>query len=191
MHLADRIHLNEVFRAYIPDFTYKLVRIHDYTNEELLNRKNEISFLMMINRIQNAKDLTAFLQAEHDEVRSIIDRASPQLLEIIADTIWSLCMKMNVPVDEAKECVRKVKERNMGYLFENMEKIDVSERYTGKEARTGYTARPAGKTTTAQDCRTEFQPHCAAPRQIVPVPASQRKTCLQWRTSATKSNTLI
>lgn len=36
-------------------------------------------------------------------------------------------MKMNVPLDEAEECVRKVKERNMGYLFENMEKMDIQE----------------------------------------------------------------
>lgn len=49
------------------------------------------------------------------------------MLEIFAETIWSLCMKMNVPTKEAEECVNKVKERNMGYLFENMEKMDIQE----------------------------------------------------------------
>lgn len=39
MHLQDRIYLREVFGAYIPDFTYKVVRIHDYSNEELLSMK--------------------------------------------------------------------------------------------------------------------------------------------------------
>lgn len=127
MQLASRIHMSEIFNPYIPDFTYKLVRIHDYTNEELLDRKNEMSFLMMINRIQGPKDLTAFLQVEQDKVNDIIQKASPQVLEIIADTIWSLCMKMNIPPEEAEECVRKVKEQNMGYLFENMEKMDIQE----------------------------------------------------------------
>lgn len=127
LHLKDRVHLKEVFGAYIPDFTYKLVRIHDYTNEQLLSRENEMSFLMMINRIQTSEDLEAFLQVEQDKVKNIVDKASPQILEIIAETIWSLCMKMNVPLDEAKECVRKVKERNMGYLFESMEKMDIQE----------------------------------------------------------------
>lgn len=45
-------------------------------------------------------------------------------------------MKMNVPLNEAEECVRKVKERNMGYLFENMEKLDIQEeRRKTREAR--------------------------------------------------------
>lgn len=36
-------------------------------------------------------------------------------------------MKMNVPLKEAERCVEKVKERNMGYLFANMEKMDIQE----------------------------------------------------------------
>lgn len=88
------------------------------------------------NRTQRKrKDLEAFLRVEQSRVKGIVDKASPQVLEIIAETIWSLCMKMNVPLDEAEECVRKVKERNMGYLFENMEKLDIQEeRRKTKEA---------------------------------------------------------
>lgn len=38
-----------------------------------------------------------------------------------------LCRKMNVPEEETCQLVEQVKERNMGYLFENMEKIDIQE----------------------------------------------------------------
>ena len=45
-------------------------------------------------------------------------------------------MKMNVSQEEAKQCVEKVKERQMGYLFENMEKMDIqAERRNTAEAR--------------------------------------------------------
>lgn len=44
--------------------------------------------------------------------------------EIIASTIWSLCMKMNLPGEEAIKYVNKIKGK-MGYLFENMEKVDI------------------------------------------------------------------
>lgn len=127
LNFRDRIHLKDVFGDYCPNFTYKVVRIHDYTNEELLDREDEMSFLMVINRIQSTKDLSEFLQVEQETVRRIVDKASPQVLEIFAETIWSLCMKMNVPLEEAEKCVNKVKERNMGYLFENMEKMDIQE----------------------------------------------------------------
>ena len=35
--------------------------------------------------------------------------------QIICSAIWSLCMKMNVPQEEAELCVEKVRERQMGY----------------------------------------------------------------------------
>ena len=45
-------------------------------------------------------------------------------------------MKMNVSEEEAKQCVDKVKERRMGFLFENMEKMDIQEERR-KTAETG------------------------------------------------------
>lgn len=56
---------------------------------------------------------------------AIIRKAPEHILELIAKTVWNLCMKMNVPQDEAEKCVREVRERQMGYWFENMEKMDI------------------------------------------------------------------
>lgn len=45
-------------------------------------------------------------------------------------------MKLNLPQEEAEQCVRKVRERQMGYWFENMEKMDIqAERRNTAEAR--------------------------------------------------------
>lgn len=45
-------------------------------------------------------------------------------------------MKMNVPQNEASQYVRKVREREMGYWFENMEKMDIQlERRNTAQAR--------------------------------------------------------
>lgn len=113
MNFRDRIHLKDVFGDYFPDFTYKVVRIHDYTNEELLCREDEMSFLMMINRVQTTEDMSAFWQVEQEKVKRIVDRASPQVLEIFAETIWSLCMKMNVPQEEAENRAERAQELSM------------------------------------------------------------------------------
>ncbi|MDO4331858.1 MAG: Rpn family recombination-promoting nuclease/putative transposase [Eubacteriales bacterium] len=125
LHLRDRFMMKEALLEYLPDFTYRVVRLHDYTDEELLGREDEMSLLMMINKIQTAEDMTRFLQGEQEKISEIVSKAPAHILEIIASTIWSLCIKMNLPVKEAEECVKKVKDRNMGYLFENMEKIDI------------------------------------------------------------------
>ena len=136
MHLGNRIMMKELFEKYIPNFTYKLVRNHDYSNEELLENKDEMSLLMMLGKAQTAEDIHQLLEVEHEKVDAIIQKAPEHILEMIASTLWSLCMKMNLPQNEAEQCVRKVRERQMGYWFENMEKMDIqAERQNTAEAR--------------------------------------------------------
>lgn len=39
--------------------------------------------------------------------------------------MWALLIKMNVPVDVVKEMMGEIGGHGMGYLFENMEKMDI------------------------------------------------------------------
>lgn len=135
LHLKDRIFMNEIFGEFIPDFTYRLIRIHDYSNEELLSREDEISLLMMINKVQTAEDFKDFLASQNEQINAIIQKTPERILQIIADTIWGLCRKMNVPEQETRQCIEKVRGRQMGYLFENMEKMDIqAERQNTQDA---------------------------------------------------------
>lgn len=136
LNLRDRILMNDIFSDFIPDFTYKLVRCHDYTNEELLENKDEMSLLMTLGKVQTVEDVSRLVTVEKDKVEGIIRKAPEHLLEVIASTIWSLCMKMNVPQEEAAQYTRKVREGQMGYWFENMEKMDIqAERRNTAKAR--------------------------------------------------------
>ena len=136
MSLGERIFMGDVFSAYVPDFTYKLINLHGYTNDELLAHGDEMSFLMMINRVQSAEDLKDFLNVNREQVQGIIDGASEGILEIIMGTIWNLMMKMNMPTEDAQDCMRELGERSMGNWFENMDKMDIqAERKNTAEAR--------------------------------------------------------
>lgn len=136
LHLKDRILMNEIFDSYLPDFTYKLVRIHDLTNEELMDREDEMSLLMMINKVQTPEELEWLLKTEQPGIARIVRETSEPILEVITSVVWALCMKMNLPREEAKQCVEKVKERRMGYLFENAKLPDIQAvRREAQEAR--------------------------------------------------------
>ncbi len=124
-HLKDRIMMNDLFADYIPDFTYRLIRIHDYSNEELLSREDEMSLLMMLNKVQTEDDFREFWNAQEEKGNLILQKASDSVLQIIADTIFALCRKMNVPEQEIEQCVEQVRRRRMGVLFENMQKMDI------------------------------------------------------------------
>ena len=136
MSLGERIFMGDVFSAYVPDFTYKLINLHGYTIDELLAHGDEMSFLMMINRVQSTEDLKDFLNVNREQVQGIIDGASEGILEIIMGTIWNLMMKMNMPTEDAQDCMRELGERSMGNWFENMDKMDIqAERKNTAEAR--------------------------------------------------------
>ena len=125
LHLHERILMNQIFGEYIPDFTYRMVRIQDYSNTDLLAREDEMSFLMMINKIQTVEEYNNFLDAKSDVISRIFKRAPEHIIAIFADTVASLCRRLKATEVETEQCVEKVRKRQVGYLFENMEKMDI------------------------------------------------------------------
>nr|WP_296477399.1 Rpn family recombination-promoting nuclease/putative transposase [uncultured Acetatifactor sp.] len=55
MHLRNRIGDSLRRPEWIPDFRYEVIRIHDYSNQELLDREDEMSLIMLINQIPRCK----------------------------------------------------------------------------------------------------------------------------------------
>ena len=58
-------------------------------------------------------------------VDSIYVNAPDEIKEIYKKILWSLLMKMKVPSENARELMGGIGGRGMGYLFENMEEIDI------------------------------------------------------------------
>lgn len=124
-HLQDRIRDGARHAKWIPDFEYEVVRIHDYSDGELLERGDEMSLVMLINKIQEAADLDNFIRIPPERMSRILEGSPEQVVDTVVSVIESLCFKIGVSAEEREQCVRKVEARDMGYLFENMEKIDI------------------------------------------------------------------
>ena len=127
MHLRDRIGAIGKVREWIPDFRYHLVRIHDYSNQELLQRGDEMSLVMLINKIQDTADLEQFIRIPPDRMDRIIRDSPEHVIDVLVSAMESLCFKIDASAEERTLCVRKVRERKMGYLFENMKHISIQE----------------------------------------------------------------
>lgn len=124
-HLKDRIEFAEQMEKYIPDFSYEVVSVSQYTNEELSMKRDEMSLVMLINKIQTPEDCEDFRKVSEELVNSIYSNAPEAIKEIYKKILWTLLIKMNVPVEEAREMMGEIGGRGMGYLFENMEKMDI------------------------------------------------------------------
>ena len=133
--MKDRIDFSEEMIEYIPDFTYQVVSLNKYTNEELSKKHDEMSLVMMINKIQSSEDTKEFQKVSETMVDSIYVNAPDEIKEIYKKILWSLLMKMKVPSENARELMGVIGGRGMGYLFENMEEIDIGaqKRNTARE----------------------------------------------------------
>lgn len=122
---TSRIMQAEQFKGYIPDFTYYLVPIHNYSNEELMQQGDDISFMMLINKLQTQEDVEAFSKLSPERLNEILEEIPENRRTLIAKVFLAFLLKVNVPTAEAEELAGKVKEKKMGQLFENMEKMDI------------------------------------------------------------------
>lgn len=132
--LHDRILLSDVFGEYIPDYRCMLIQLGDYSNADLMAKKNELSVVMLIDRLKNLADFSQMnkeITAEY--LREVTDGTPEYLLGIMAQIMEILLEKLNVPYEEAEEFARQVKERKMGELLANFEGWDVQA--IRKEAR--------------------------------------------------------
>ena len=93
MHLKDRIFMHEIFEDYIPDFTYCLIHNRAYTNRELLDHQDEISLIMLLNKIQTVTDLSDFLAIPAEEINRIVKESPTAVIDIIAMVMRTLCTK--------------------------------------------------------------------------------------------------
>ena len=158
MNVSERIFMNEIFASYIPSFTYRLVNVHQYTNEQLLIHEDEMSLLMMINRIQTPQDFNDFINSNQEEIRGIVDRASESIVQIIVNAFWALFMKMKVSVGEATDClIKMIGGSQMGNWFENMEPMNIQEERAKTKAAEENLARAEERAENAEKKLQEAQ----------------------------------
>ena len=126
LKLSERISHSELVREYVPDFCYKVIEVHNYTDEELERHPDEISLVMRINKVQNSEDYREFLNHSRNYVTRVYKNAPEDIRRILQEMLWSLMVKLSIPQQQAREIVEQVRESgNMGYLFENADFSDI------------------------------------------------------------------
>lgn len=118
--IADRILCKELLDDYLPHFKYQMIRLYDYSNKELLDKGDEISLAMMINKIRCLDDMEAFNRIPDEQVDRIIKDTPEYLLVSIANMMRALLYSMNLEEEKAENAVARIKERKMGRLFEGV-----------------------------------------------------------------------
>ena len=126
LNFRDRISMQEMFGDMIPDFTYQLVQLNDYSNEELLDKGDAISLLMMLGKIKTKEDVAHFLELPETRLNEIIGPIPEYLMKKIAQIFRVWLYAVNTPVNDVETIVSRVEAKKMGRLFEGVE-VDLQE----------------------------------------------------------------
>ncbi len=124
--LSERIYLSDVFSDYIPDYSYLLFRLYDHEQSELIDKNDEISLVMLINKLKSVKEFKN-LKFPEGYFDNISQRAPQEVLNILSRVIAVLLREINVPEDTLLDFTDQIKERRMGRLFEDFEPFDYQE----------------------------------------------------------------
>lgn len=124
--LHERVMLSDVFGRYIPDYHCILIQLKDYSNAELMEKKDELSLLLMMDKLKNAVDYEMLGGDLTEDYLKDATKDSPEyLLKLMSQIIRVFLSKLNVPQKEADAFTDRIKERKMGELFKHFEGWDV------------------------------------------------------------------
>ena len=126
-NFKERVYLNEVLEKYIPDFEYLVVPVASYTNGELIEKKDELSLIMLINKLRNAEDFKALKEIPAEYFEELSEKTPQYLLELIGKIIAVFLYRLNVPRREVEQFTDQIKGGEFQMLFDSFEAYDVQE----------------------------------------------------------------
>ena len=132
IRLHDRIFLSELIKDYVPDYEYYLFRLQDCEDADLIDRKDEISLIMLINKLRRFSDFRN-LHLPNDYFEDIAEKTTGDVLIVLAKLIESYLRNINLPDDEIYDLTDRIKEGDMNRLFEHFEGYDIQK--VRKESR--------------------------------------------------------
>ena len=126
-NFKNRVYLSDALGKYIPDFEYLVVPLRSYFNEALLDKKDELSLIMLINKLRSSADFKN-LQALPAEYLEYLENHTPEyLLKLIGKIIAVFLYRLNVPRKEVEDFTDLIERREFDMLFDSFEAYDVQE----------------------------------------------------------------
>jgi len=167
LDFKSRIIEGDAFARYIPNFQYYLVPLREYSNQELLDREDEISLVMLVNRLQELGDISSFRSLPQEQLEAVLKDTPDHIAGIIADILLAFLLKSRIPAETAEEISGKVREKKMGELFADMEPIDIpAEQAKIREQRQEMNAQQREMEAQRQEMNAQQQEMDAQQREM-------------------------
>ncbi len=156
--LSEKIFLSGAFSQFIPDFQYLLVNLSSMDTKEILSKDNELSLVMLINKLKSTEEYKK-LNLPENYLEEIAKKAPADVLDVIARVVAVMLRGLHVPEDELQDFTDRIRSRKMGKLFADFEFYDVQatrkEIQDLKDENSGLKDKVSGLTDKVSDLTDE------------------------------------
>ena len=181
----DRVFLSDVLDEYIPSFQYLVVPLQKYTDQELIEKGDELSLIMLVDKLRNASDFKKFKDIPEEYLENISQNSPESVLKLISSIIAVLLYKLNVPTEEVTEFTDRIERREFTMLLDNFEGYDVQA--TRKESKAE--GRAEGKAEEVVYLLSELGPVPEKIRQRI-MKETNLETLRKWNKTAARADSL-
>lgn len=123
----ERVYLSEVLGEYIPDFQYLVVPLAAYSNVELIEKKDELSLIFLINKLRSSEDFKSLQDIPAEYFEHLEENTPEYLLDLISKIVAAFLYRLNVPRREVENFTDQIKRREFDMMFDCFEAYDVQE----------------------------------------------------------------
>ncbi|MBE5853277.1 MAG: hypothetical protein E7299_10085 [Lachnospiraceae bacterium] len=151
LEVKDRIYMSDMFEKYIPNFSYELVNLTQYTFDQILEHKNVFSIIAALNKTQSIEDFKV-LPDISEWADELMNRTPEHLRELLAKIVALLMSTYNYETEEIRYAVEQIKEEKMARLWEHAQVCDIQEER--RKARTEGRAEGRAEGRIEQEIET-------------------------------------
>lgn len=126
-NFKDRVHLSDALGKYIPSFEYLVVPLTSYSNQDLVEKGDELSLIFLINKLRSSEEFRNLKEIPKEYFDNLEKTTPDYLLKLIGKIIAVLLYRMNVPRKEVEEFTDQITRRDFDMLFDSFEAYDVQE----------------------------------------------------------------
>ena len=132
-NFQERTALSDLLGEYIPNFQYLVVPLSRYSNQELIEKEDELSLIMLIDKLRSSAEFHKLAEIPDDYLEKISRDSPESLLKLIAKIIAAFLHRLNIPKEEIGDFTDQIERRDFTMLFEHFEAYDVqAERAKGE-----------------------------------------------------------
>ncbi len=93
----ERVYLQDILEKHIPSFEYVLVPLRDYSQQDLIEKKDELSLILLINKLRDSEDFKTLRNIPQDYFDDLEQKTPDYLLALISKIVAVFLYRLNVP----------------------------------------------------------------------------------------------